>query len=146
MALVAHGWAAPTVVDPAGGVTRDTLARFVEGLAALPGAEYVLAVDGEGERVRGEAGGPPGAGLAVLAWARRLASVSQERRQEFEDLVLTTDTAFHPVRLVPVDPEAPDDDAAWVTVRIARTRGNLAWARRTLAGMGTRASVSGPRA
>ncbi len=143
---MAHGWTAPAVVDPAGGVTPDALARFVEGLAALPGAEYVLAVDAEGERVRGEAGGPPEADLAVLAWARRVASVSQERRQAFEDLVLTTDTAFHLVRLVPVDPEAADDEAAWVTVRIDRTRGNLAWSRRTLAGMGTRSSVSGPRA
>ncbi len=149
MALVAQGWAAPAVVDPApvdAPGTPDALARFVDGLAALPGAEYVLVVDAEGERVRGETGGPPEADLAVLAWARRVASVSRERRQTFEDLVLTTDTAFHLVRMVPVDPGAPESDAAWVTVRIDRARGNLAWSRRTLAGLGAPSATAGPRA
>jgi hypothetical protein len=144
--LVAHGWAAPPLVDPAPRATSNALTRFVEGLAELPGAEYVLAVDADGDRVLGEAGGPPGADLAVLDWARRVASVAHERRHALEDLVLTTERAFHVVRLVPVDPEAPDDGSAWVGVRIDRARGNLARARRAVAGTGAAAAPSRPRA
>ncbi|MDT7745786.1 MAG: hypothetical protein QOE59_4864 [Actinomycetota bacterium] len=109
---MAHGWAAPPLVDSTPGTTSDALTRFVAGLAALPGAEYVLAVDAAGDRVRGEAGGPPRADLAVLDWARRVAAVSQERRHALEDLVLTTERAIHVVRLVPDDPDDPDDPDA----------------------------------
>jgi hypothetical protein len=143
--LVAHGWAAPPLVDPAPRATSDALARFVEGLAELPGAEYVLAVDAEGHRVLGEAGGPPGADLAVLDWARRVAAVAHERHHALEDLVLTTERAFHVVRLVPADPEAPEDRSAWVGVRIDAARGNLARARRAVAATGAPASPSRPR-
>jgi hypothetical protein len=143
--LVAHGWAAPPLVDPAPEARPDALSRFVDGLAALPGAEYVLAVDVEGHRVRGEAGGPPGADLAVLDWARRVAAVSHERRRTLEDLVLTTEHAFHVVRLVPLDP-GTQDAAAWVSVRLDRARGNLASARRALAGLGAPGASSRPRA
>ena len=117
---MAHGWASPPLVDPAPEATPDALARFVADLAALPGAEYVLAVDAAGDRVRGEAGGPPRTDLAVLDWARRVAAVSAERRHALEDLVLTTEHAFHVVRLVP---DEPDGGAAWVSVRVDRTRG-----------------------
>jgi hypothetical protein len=144
MALVAHGWTAPSLVDPAPEAPSDAITRFVEGLAALPGAEYVLAVDAEGDRVRGEAGGPPTADLAVLTWARRVATASRERRHALEDLVVTTERAFHVVRLV--DPDGRGSGAAWVSVRIDRERGNLASSRRALAGLGTPGSSSRPRA
>lgn len=143
---MAHGWAAPPLVDPAPAAVPDTLTRFVEELAALPGAEYVLAVDADGHRVLGETGGPPGSDLAVLDWARRVAAVSRERRHALEDLVLTTERAYHVARLVPVDLEAPDDRAAWVTVRIDRGRGNLALSRRAVARLGVPGAPSWPRA
>jgi hypothetical protein len=143
MALVAHGWAAPAAPDPEREPATEPVARFLEGLAALPGAEYVLAVDAGGDRVRGESGGPPGPAMALIDWARRVADVSHERRHDLEDLVLTTDTAFHLVRLVA---PRPGNGLLWVTVRVDRARGNLAWSRRALAGLGAPGSVSGPRA
>lgn len=144
MALVAHGWAAPAPVDPERAIGPEPVTRLVAGLAALPGAEYVLALDVDGERVRGESGGAPGPALAVLGWARRVADVCHERRHDLEDLVLTTDTAFHLVRLVA--PERDAGEPVWVTVRIDRARGNLAWSRRALAGLGAPVAVPGPRA
>ena len=72
-----------------------------------------LTVDPDGGRVLGEAGGPPGADLAVLDWGRRVAAVAHERRQALDDLVLTTERAFHVVRLVLVDTAAPEDGSAW---------------------------------
>lgn len=119
--------------------------RFVESLAELPGAEYVLTVDADGDRVLGEAGGPPGSDLAVLDWGRRVAAVARERRQALDDLVLTTERAFHVVRLVPVDGAAPEDGSAWVAVRIDRARGNLAVARRAVAATGAAAAPKRPR-
>ncbi len=142
--MVAHGWAAPAPVDPERATGPEPLTRLVEGLAVLPGAEYVLALDVDGERVRGESGGAPGPALAVLGWARRVADVCHERCHDLEDLVLTTETAFHLVRLVA--PERDAGEPVWVTVRIDRTRGNLAWARRALAGLGAPVAVPGPRA
>ncbi|MDL5159367.1 hypothetical protein [Actinomycetospora termitidis] len=112
-------------------------------LVDLPGARYVLVVDASGERVRGELGGPPEADLAVLTWARRLADVSRERGRAMEDVVLTTESAFHLVRAVP---EVRGEDV-WVALRIDRERGNLALARRALAGLSApdRIAVPGPR-
>ncbi|HEY2193231.1 MAG TPA: hypothetical protein VGH76_13180, partial [Actinomycetospora sp.] len=148
MALVAHGWAAPAAVEPERESVPEPITRFLEGLAALPGAEYVLAVDAGGERVRGEWGGPPGPAMAVIDWARRVAEVSHGRRHELEDLVLTTDTAFHLVRLVapPAADDQRDPAPLWVSVRVDRSRGNLAWSRRALAGLGAPGTVPGPRA
>ncbi|NMO93034.1 hypothetical protein [Actinomycetospora sp. TBRC 11914] len=144
MALVAHGWAAPAAVDPESASAPEPATGLVEGLAALPGAEYVLAVDAGGDRVRGESGGPPGPAMAIVDWARRVADISHERHHDLEDLVLTTDDAFHLVRLVTTDPA--DRGPLWVTVRIDRARGNLAWSRRALAGLGSPVSLPGPRA
>ena len=54
--MVARAWAASPAVDSA---REPALDRFIDGLAALSGAEYVLAVDADGIRVRGEAAGRP---------------------------------------------------------------------------------------
>jgi hypothetical protein len=124
------------------------LPESLVALRDLPGARYVLVVDASGERVRGELGGPPDADLAVLSWARRLADVSRERGRAMEDVVLTTESAFHLVRSVP----GVGEDV-WVALRIDREHGNLALARRALAALvgrsravTTRALPSGPAA
>ncbi|MCD2186502.1 hypothetical protein LN037_04945, partial [Actinomycetospora sp. SF1] len=112
-------------------------------LGDLPGARHVLVVDAIGDHVRGELGGPPDADLAVLTWARRIADVSRERGRTMEDVVLTTESAHHLVRTVP----GVGEDV-WVVLRIDREQGNLALARRALAGVGTRRTrtlPAGPR-
>ncbi|MFC5065832.1 hypothetical protein ACFPBZ_26700, partial [Actinomycetospora atypica] len=120
--MVALGWGGPPT-----DVTRD-LPGPLSALFDLPGARYLLVVEesGDGDRVRAELGGAPDADLAVLDWARRLASISQERGRVFSDVVLTTEVAFHLAR--------PLSGNRWVVLRLDREEGNLALARRALAG------------
>ncbi|MEJ2866648.1 hypothetical protein WCD74_02655 [Actinomycetospora sp. OC33-EN08] len=141
--MVALGWgSSPVDVVPATLPPSGALPDAVAALIDLPGARYVLVVDASGERVRGELGGPPDADLAVLTWARRLADVSRERGRAMEDVVLTTATAFHLVRAVPDVRGEP----VWVVLRIDRERGNLALARRALAGLSSeRPGTTRPR-
>ncbi|WP_433802694.1 hypothetical protein [Actinomycetospora sp. CA-084318] len=122
--------------------TSGAVTALPESLVALgdlPGARHVLVVDAAGDHVRGELGGPADADPAILAWARRIADVSRERGRALEDVVLTTETAHHLVRTVP----GVGEDL-WVVLRIDREHGNLALARRALAGVGSARTRSLP--
>lgn len=119
--------------NTARGAEPSAAERYVQALAALPGAEHVAVVDVAGERVLGEWGGPPGSARAVLDRAHRAADPSHHGRREFEDVVATTGSAFHLSRLVLAGPGHPE--SVWVAVRINRVRGNLTWSRGVLAGL-----------
>jgi hypothetical protein len=119
--------------DVARGAEASGADRYVEALAALPGAEHVAVVDVAGEQILGEWGGPPGSARAVLDRARRAADPSRRGRRELEDAVSTTASAFHLSRLVLAGPGHPE--SVWVAVRISRARGSLTWSRGVLAGL-----------
>jgi hypothetical protein len=107
--------------------------RYVDALAALPGAEHVAVVDLAGTRVLGEWGGPAGSAQALLDRARRAAEPSRPGRRELDDVVSTTGTTFHLSRLILAGPGHPD--SVWVAVRIDRARGSLTWSRGILSGL-----------
>jgi len=97
----------------------------VRELVAVPGATYAAAVDDRSGALLAESGavGSGAALAALLAWARRAAALPGP--DGLDDLVVTTDRAFHVIRLgtvagVPV----------WAYLRVDRKRGNLALARR----------------
>src|SRR3712207_2660300 len=107
-------------------MTGDGLDR----LLALPGADYACAVDADGRALRA-VGADAGPADALLEWGRQTASVSTARERELEDVMITSTSAYHLVRRCPLR----DAEQAWVYVRVARDRGNLALTRRCLAGL-----------
>lgn len=127
------GEATSTVDDVTSAAGSRAVQRYVDALAALPGAEHVAVVDVAGTRVLGEWGGPAGSARALLDRARRAAEPSRPGRRELDDVVSTTGSTLHLSRLILAGPGHPD--SVWVAVRIDRARGSLTWSRGILSGL-----------
>lgn len=127
------GEATSTVEDVTSAAGSRGVQRYVDALAALPGAEHVAVVDVAGSRVLGEWGGPAGSAQALLDRARRAAEPSRQGRRELDDVVSTSGSTFHLSRLILAGPGHPE--SVWVAVRIDRARGSLMWSRGILAGL-----------
>jgi hypothetical protein len=114
----------------------------VRELAAVPGATYAAAVDERSGGLLAESGavGSGAALTAMLTWARRTAALPGP--DGLDDLVVTTDRAFHVIRLASVS-----GVPVWAYLRVDRKRGNLALARRAgAAAARPRPSASRPAA
>lgn len=117
----------------------------LSGLAGLPGTESVAAFDASTSAVLFERGEPAGQVVdAFLDWAGHRAAVSVARGRPLEDVIVTTSSAHHLLRLA----AAPVGRPVWVYVRLRRPRGNLGITQRHLADLGRdlESATGGPTA
>lgn len=134
--------------SPAGAVAVPPVGPGVlEPLRALPGVAHALLIETDGgtgrggRRVLAEVGADEGTADAVLAWARHAGAVAVERELALDDLIVTSDVAYHLLRAL----GGPPARGPWVYLRVHRDGGNLALARRSLARLGGRASATTTR-
>ncbi|PVZ11721.1 hypothetical protein [Actinomycetospora cinnamomea] len=120
---------------PADPATPSPGAERLAPVRDLPGLAHACLLDASGGRVLAEIGADEGgATAAVLAWGHRAGAVATDRGRTLEDLIVTTDVAYHLVRAVGGVADGP-----WVYLRVRRDEGNLALARRRLAAITTAA-------
>jgi len=114
--------------------SRPMFGELLRDLLAHTGAEYCCVADPVQGKVLEEAGLQSGAqsetSLAVLGWgAGAEVFLRRSGSDELDDLIVTTQAAYHLVRPL----EADADQPLLVYLRVDRKRGNLALARRGLA-------------
>jgi hypothetical protein len=126
---------------PAGPATSSSAAECFAPVRDLPGLSHACLLE-PGGHVLAEIGADEGAAAAaVLAWGRRAVAVATDRGRTLDDLIVTTDAAYHLVRAIGGLVDGP-----WIYLRVRRDGGNLALARRQLAAITTAASAPAPPA
>jgi hypothetical protein len=116
-----------------------TAPALVRALAAVPGSTHAAVVDERTGALLAESG-PVGSGTpltALLAWARR--TTARPGPGGLDDLVVITDSAFHVLRR-----RTAGGGPVWTYLRVDRSRGNLALARRAAATAGAPAPARPP--
>lgn len=119
--------------------SSPTAPALVRALTAVPGSTHAAVVDERSGALLAESG-PVGSDTpltALLTWARR--TTARPGPGDLDDLVVTTDRAFHVLRR-----RTADGAPVWTYLRVDRSRGNLALARRAAATAGAPAPVRPP--
>jgi hypothetical protein len=119
--------------------SSPTAPALVRALAAVPGSTHAAVVDERSGALLAESGSA-GSGTpltALLAWARR--TTARPGPGDLDDLVVTTDRAFHVLRR-----RTAGGGPVWTYLRVDRSRGNLALARRAAATAAAPASARPP--
>jgi hypothetical protein len=108
--------------------SSPTAPALVRALAAVPGSTHAAVVDERSGALLAESGsaGSDTPLTALLTWARR--TTARPGPGDLDDLVVTTDRAFHVLRR-----RTAGGGPVWTYLRVDRSRGNLALARRAAA-------------
>jgi hypothetical protein len=117
----------PATARPSPGEPTAAATAVVLALVAVPAATYAAAVDERSGALLAETGAA-GSGAALttlLTWAQRATALRGP--DGLDDLVVTTDRAFHVLRRTAVS-----GVPVWTYLRVDRQGGNLALARRAV--------------